>query len=642
MSSVDDIFPREKRAAAAPSWMKRKVFGSGLAVSSVALALGFGLLARRYDIHHVQFTVFLFAIALSAWYGRTRAAILAVVSASVVYAYFFAEPLYSFAVNANSLPHYVLFVLFGLLVGWFSAVRGKGEEVLRERARLLDLTHDTVFVRDMQDVITYWNRGAEESYGWTKKEAVGQVSHELTQTIFPVPLPEINAQLLRANRWEGELVHAKRDGTRVVVASRWSLQRDERGSPIAILETNNDVTQHKRAEEAAAKSAQLAQSHVEIMMRSLDVLATEARPEKFIGEMLRTIGRQLRARRVVLWAVDPRDDSLHLRLTIEEDRPVELEPGHPWLADPVSWKSNPLVQEMGFTKAPIVCEDIENDSRLTPEHRHYLLRKGCKRFLIIPMFVLGDLRGFIGIQHDAPAVYDANETELAQALAHHVMMAVHGDELGEEQRQAAILKERARLARDIHDTLAQGFTGVIIQMEAADEALLEEDPEQAVRHVRRARELAREGLNEARRSVHALRPQALEKAGFADALRAIINNTAAGTTLRAEFRIDGEARELGPAVEEHLLHIGQEALTNAIRHARATKFQARLAFEAAAVRLELRDNGDGFVVQSGNGAGIGLIGMKERAAQIGGTLTVSSEPGAGTRIATVAPYQQAR
>ncbi len=126
--------------------------------------------------------------------------------------------------------------------------RKRAEEVLREQASLLNLTHDTVFVRDMHDVITYWNRGAEELYGWTREEAVGKASHRLMQTIFPAPLEEINAQLLRTGRWEGELVHTKRDGTQVIVASRWSLQRDKQGLPAATLETNNDITASKRTE----------------------------------------------------------------------------------------------------------------------------------------------------------------------------------------------------------------------------------------------------------------------------------------------------------------------------------------------------------------------------------------------------------
>lgn len=195
------------------------------------------------------------------------------------------------------------------------------------------------------------------------------------------------------------------------------------------------------------------------------------------------------------------------------------------------------------------------------------------------------------------------------------------------------------MARDIHDTLAQGFTGVVVQMEAAEEALLDEEPDQAARHVRRARELARESLGEARRSVHALRPQALETATFADALKAIIKNTTTGTPLRTEFQLKGEPRELTSDVEENLLHIGQEALTNTLKHAHATKFQARLRFDADAVRLELADNGNGFAVEKANGGGIGLLGMKERAEQIGGSLSVTSRPGTGTKIVAISPYQ---
>jgi PAS domain S-box-containing protein len=135
--------------------------------------------------------------------------------------------------------------------------RKRAEEILRRQAGLLDLTHDTVFSRDMNDAINYWNRGAEELYGWPREEAFGKVSHELMKTAFPAPLAAINAELLRTGRWEGELKHTKRDGTQVVVASRWSLQRDERQRTLGILETNNDITERKRAESALRRQANL-------------------------------------------------------------------------------------------------------------------------------------------------------------------------------------------------------------------------------------------------------------------------------------------------------------------------------------------------------------------------------------------------
>jgi PAS domain S-box-containing protein len=129
--------------------------------------------------------------------------------------------------------------------------------VLREQANLLNLTHDTIFVRDKNNVITYWNRGAEELYGWMADEVIGKTTHQLLQTVFPTPLDDINETLLRTGRWEGELRHTKADGSNVIVASRWSLQRDERKNPSTILELNNDITDRRHAEDALRLQANL-------------------------------------------------------------------------------------------------------------------------------------------------------------------------------------------------------------------------------------------------------------------------------------------------------------------------------------------------------------------------------------------------
>jgi two-component system sensor kinase FixL len=109
----------------------------------------------------------------------------------------------------------------------------------------------------MNGVITYWNRGAEELYGWTAAQAEGKIARKLLKTVFPIPRERIMAELLSSNRWEGELVRTKRDGTEVVVASRWSLQRDARSTPVAALETDNDITERKRAEEERERLRQL-------------------------------------------------------------------------------------------------------------------------------------------------------------------------------------------------------------------------------------------------------------------------------------------------------------------------------------------------------------------------------------------------
>ena len=132
---------------------------------------------------------------------------------------------------------------------------------LSEKAQLLDLTHDAIFVRGMDDLITYWNRAAEALYGWPAENALGKSTHQLLQTVFPVGVDEINQELLRSDRWEGELVHTKRDGSTIVVSSRWSLQKDANGRPLAVLETNTDISQRRQAEAEALK-AQAELTHV--------------------------------------------------------------------------------------------------------------------------------------------------------------------------------------------------------------------------------------------------------------------------------------------------------------------------------------------------------------------------------------------
>ncbi|MEW5960821.1 MAG: PAS domain S-box protein, partial [Chloroflexota bacterium] len=121
---------------------------------------------------------------------------------------------------------------------------------LREQARLLELAPDAITVRTMNNTLIFWNRGAEEMYGWTRDEALGRDAPSLLQTGYLQPLPQIEATLLQQERWEGELIHNKRDGTPIIVSSRWALSRDESGQAVGILEINNDITERKRSEQA--------------------------------------------------------------------------------------------------------------------------------------------------------------------------------------------------------------------------------------------------------------------------------------------------------------------------------------------------------------------------------------------------------
>ena len=401
-----------------------------------------------------------------------------------------------------------------------------------------------------------------------------------------------------------------------------------------------DISESKRASDAVRASEQVARGQVEALVQSLDILATAPPPEKFIGQMLSTIGRLLNAQSVILWLLDEATDSVVFRAAAHGTNLAAVEPEHPFVKDGASWKDNPGLQELFFTGVPVACEDIENDPRMSSDLREYFRSIGTKKFLTIPTMVGGQVKGFIGIRHTARPPYRPEEIELAQALAHQAMFAIQLNQFAEQSQHAAVLEERNRMARDIHDTLAQGLTGVIIQLQAAEDATAKGFKKDAVNHLQNARDLARLGLSEARRSVRALRPQALEDATFWEALQSAIKNATVGTDVHAEFQLRGQLRELPPTMQENLLHVGQEALTNTLKYAHATRFEARLSFNAREVRLELQDNGNGFKT-NGRHDGFGLTGMRERAEQMSGTLTVSSARGKGTKIVVVLPYEQA-
>ena len=196
-----------------------------------------------------------------------------------------------------------------------------------------------------------------------------------------------------------------------------------------------------------------------------------------------------------------------------------------------------------------------------------------------------------------------------------------------QAHEAGVLDERQRLAREIHDTLAQGFAGIITQLQA------DENPP---RHVETALRLARENLAEARRSVHALRPPALVDANLPDALAEVTAGWTDQTGVAASISTTGAARPLHPEVEVTLLRAAQEALSNVAKHARASRVGLTLSYMEDVVTLDVRDDGAGFDPEVKTD-GFGLIGMRQRVSRLAGALVVESEPGGGTAVSASVP-----
>ncbi|GAA3021799.1 sensor histidine kinase [Streptosporangium longisporum] len=201
-----------------------------------------------------------------------------------------------------------------------------------------------------------------------------------------------------------------------------------------------------------------------------------------------------------------------------------------------------------------------------------------------------------------------------------------------QAREAGVLDERQRMAAEIHDTLAQGLTGIITQLQAARQA---EDPH---RHLDNAVRLARESLAEARRSVHAVGPGQLEAAPLPEALRDVVTRWGELNGTRADVTVTGTVRPMHPEVEETLLRTAQEALANAATHAGASRVGLTLSYMEDVITLDVRDDGAGFDPgRVRDGGGFGLTSMRRRVSRLAGTLEIESEPGAGTAISASVP-----
>jgi signal transduction histidine kinase len=259
---------------------------------------------------------------------------------------------------------------------------------------------------------------------------------------------------------------------------------------------------------------------------------------------------------------------------------------------------------------------------------------------------------FTWVDHVNDVEHERSERATAAiAEANHRLEATLSENVGlHEQllvqaREAGMLDERQRMAREIHDTLAQGLTGIITQLQAAEQA--GQDPVERRRHFDAAIMLARESLTEARRSVHALRPEPLERALLGEALAGVAQRWSALNGVPAQVTTTGTARPIGHDAESALLRTAQEALANVAKHAAATRIGLTLSYMDDAVVLDVRDNGRGFdPAQAGKPrtgpGGFGIVAMRQRIEGLAGTLQVESEPGLGTAISASIPVSSPR
>jgi signal transduction histidine kinase len=224
-------------------------------------------------------------------------------------------------------------------------------------------------------------------------------------------------------------------------------------------------------------------------------------------------------------------------------------------------------------------------------------------------------------------------------LAPHAALAMENARLSERSRELSIVEERNRLARDLHDSLVQKLFGVVLAAKSAS-TLLERDAADARAQVDRLGELAQEAISELRSLVFQLRPAAIETEGLGEALRKHVEVLRRVHATEVALELTGRPR-LRPGVDDEVFRIAQEALHNALRHARAERIEVRLSEDGAALALSVSDDGVGFDpgAASVRARRLGLTSMEERARELGGRLSISSSPGAGTSVRLEVPSQ---
>ena len=272
---------------------------------------------------------------------------------------------------------------------------------------------------------------------------------------------------------------------------------------------------------------------------------------------------------------------------------------------------------------------------------------GVRSFVAAPLVHRDRAIGGFFLSTTKPNAYGEQDRVLTERVGAQIAGAVANAELYAELLDAqdtlsemAVLEERNRMAREIHDTMAQGFTGIVLQLEAAEQ-VFDDEPQEVPGHLVRAKDLARECLGEARRSVWNLLPRALEQLPLTDALQQAVDEFASVGREKAQLRVIGDARELAAEVQAALLRICQESLINVQRHAQATEAVVRLEFQPGQVSLEVCDDGVGFdraaTRARAEGGGFGLTSMEQRARLMSGRLEVRSAKGEGTRVRVIIP-----
>jgi signal transduction histidine kinase len=389
---------------------------------------------------------------------------------------------------------------------------------------------------------------------------------------------------------------------------------------------------------ARQRTTELAKAN-EALRECLDALVSVPELDELIGQMMAAITRQLGAASSVLRLHNFEQDCLIVDLVFQDGRVM----GPAEAKYPEMFKTLPFDDRMRslLGQPAAVLHLLDSTAAIPDAHRARLLGLGVRTILIIPLNLASQLVGSLTFRFSEDRDFRPEEIEIARALESQAALAIQITQLAKAARQSAVLKERTRLAGEIHDALAQSFTAICMQLGVAKEELSSKEGDPLSR-IQRAVELASQGLAEARRFAHKLRLS--EESGLVMALQALVERTSIPGRLRCNFRSDSiPEKSLPPRVQHELLRIAQEAIHNAARHANPTLIVVDLQWNAPNLVLQVKDNGSGISVpRLEKGEGFGLGNMRKRASEIDGRFEIQTAAGHGTTIIVTVPISSFR
>ena len=531
------------------------------------------------------------------------------------------------------------------------------ERRLAEQARLLDLSNEPILVRDAQDRITYWNDGARELYGYSCEEALGKVTHKLLRTVHSRSLTDIRKKLERDNRWSGELVHTCKDGTKVIVISRWSLDRDAKGRPSSILETNTEITDRKREEQRRA-----------VNLAVTRILSESPALAHAIPRILRTVCETLGWEVGDFWT--PKSDGRVLRCLVSESRvgkfskfksvcrKLELAPGiglpgRIWSNLKPAWISD-LTKDNNFPRAPVAAGEGLHSAFAFPISfgKHFVgvmeffspeIRERDEDVLKIFSSIGSQIGQFVQRKRAEAALQKSKELLEQLVRQRTKALRMSNAELKSEiQRRKGLEgeilavsdREQQRLGQELHDGLCQHLTAVAfmarsVALRLKNHRVIDADD------IEKIAQLVNDAATDTRNLSRALHRIDVDAAGLVDALRDLVDREIWRIPCRLEFKPSFHIESDIAAGE--LYRIAREAVINANKHSQAREIVIRLERVENETVLRVIDDGIGFPSEPKTKRGLGAHIMGYRARLISARLEIDAPKGGGTRVSCYLP-----